>query len=161
MAQLLPRAFDPSGLDGEPVEEYGYNDDPIAAQTMLTTYRAGMDVGDLGNYGIFDKLFKGGAKTAETASGAATSGGGAGIAVDAVVGLTTAAIGAGAALAQGKKQRDHEAAMMQAEADLIAQQQQLAAMQGEGGTSPWVWLLGGTVVLGMVGGGIYLATRKK
>lgn len=160
MAQLLPRTFAPSGHD-EPVEEYGYNDDPVAAQTMLTIYRRGTDIGDVESYGIFDKLFKGGAKAGETAAeGAAKGGAGVGIAVDAVVGLTTAAIGAGAGLAQAKKQREHEAAMMEAEAGLLAQQQELAAMQ-QGGTSPWVWLLGGTVVLGMVGGGIYLATRKK
>jgi hypothetical protein len=144
------------------LEEYGYNDEPIAAQTMLTTYRRGMDIGDVESYGIFDKLFKGGAKAGTTAAeGATKSGGGVGIAVDAVVGLTTAAIGVGAGLAQGKKQREHEAAMMQAEADLIAQQQELAAMQAGGGTSPWVWVVGGTIALGVVGGGVWFFTRKK
>lgn len=187
MAQLIPSVFVTSGEDSpfkEP-EEYGYSDDPIAAQTMLTTYRPGMDVGapDLGFFGLFKKGGEAAATAtvgaaAETAGGAAGTGaaaaGGAaagqaaggigsgwGMAIDGAVALTTAAIGTGFAVGQANKQRVHEEKMLEGEQKLIDQQAELAALQaGQGGGSWLPWIIGGVVVLGAVGGGAYWHTRN-
>ncbi len=185
MAQLIPSVFVTSGEDSpfkEP-EEYGYSDDPIAAQTMLTTYRPGMDVGapDLGFFGLFKKGGEAAAKTAggaaaKTAGGAAGTAGqaagtagqaaggigkGWGMAIEAGIGLATMAIGTGFAVGQANKQRVHEEKMLEGEQKLIDQQAELAALQaGQGGGSWLPWIIGGVVVLGAVGGGAYLYTRN-
>jgi len=146
MAQLIPRVFVASGGDSpfkEP-EEYGYSEDPIAAQAMLTTYRAGMDIGDLGDAARANPVSEG-----------------VGLLMEGVVGLATVGIGAGMQIDQANKARRHEANMVKAQQELAEEEAKLAALQGDGGGNDLLpWVIGGVVVLGTVGGGFYLYTRK-
>jgi hypothetical protein len=140
MAQLVPSLFISSGLDAPEAdpEDYGYENDAYAAQTMFHAYREGTDVGsaDLGGAEDAAKLDANGV-------------------IDAAAGFAASAIGIGFSVGQANKGRRHESLMADKQMELMEQQMQLAALQGspeeEGSVLPWV--IGGTLVVAVLGGG--------
>lgn len=129
---------------------YGYDDEAYAAQMMLATYRAGMDVGDA--YGDGDSSAVIGA------------------AIEGVVGLATAGIAIGHQAKQAKSQRQHEAAMAKQQARLYELQAQAAAAQAavpqvsglSGGDNTLLFVgLGLVGLLVVVGGGGYYVWQSQ
>jgi hypothetical protein len=116
---------------------YGYDDDPIAAQTMLRGYRP-LDVGDLGdNYGVVDLSWLG---PAISATGQ-------------IAGATVGAVSAG-------KQGRLAAQAAESQAEALAYQAQIQAEVEAAQTQRFLAALAAVSVLTLVLGGGYLYMRK-
>jgi hypothetical protein len=154
MAQLVPSSFVSSGLDAPEAdpEDYGYENEPYAAQTMFHAYRSGMDVGSA-DLGGAEDVIDGAPKL--DANGV----------IDAAAGLATGLIGIGFSVGQANKGRQHESLMADKNMDLMEQQLQLAALQSspeeeeEGSVLPWV--IGGTLAVAVLGGGGFLYWKSQ
>jgi len=82
-----------------------------------------------------------------------------GAVISAAAEIAVAGIGLGFQSAATKKASEQELAMMTEQQKLTALQAQAAAAQAElasaSATSPWVWIMGGVVILGVVGAVVY------
>ena len=122
--------FRPSNLDAA----YGYENDPYAAQEILTTFPRGY-----GDYGLSE---------------------GAGFALQGAAGLASGLIGLSMQSAAEKKQREHELELAKEQRRLLRIQAEAGLLEGEEGS--WVpWVVGGLLIVSLAGGVGLWGYKKK
>lgn len=118
---------------------YGFHEDPgYYSQIMLRGLHSPGSYGAYGNYGISE---------------------GAGLALNAGVGLTTGLVGLALQQSAAKKEREHALAMAKEEAEVLRLQAELGLLAPE--ESGWGWIIFGLVAVGLTAGGGYWYWQKK